>query len=509
MEKEIKVGKKIIDILMFSMYPDAKIIYREYIQNARDAIKDAVEAGVLSSFQDGHISINIDNNTNTIEIKDNGIGVKEDDIFEKLLNIADSTKDGENSAGQFGIGRLVGGGYCRKMSFKTSFKGEKTASIVEYDIEKARKIIDDDNNKSSATQLIEQIIDISSEAEQDNEHYFIAKLEGVKNDYPDLLNETLITDYLQQVAPIDYKLVFKNQLVNISNNKFKNIHNSIDHFRISVNDNLDIRKTYTTKIEGTQDDIDSLQYFEIKDDKFGSLAWGWYAITKFSKKIPASDKSRCIRLRKHNIMLGNEIFFDEYFKEERGNYYFYGEVHITNSKLKPDSSRSGLAPTPEAERFKILMREKFDELHNLYYLANQIKTATRDIVVAKTEEQQSPEKLPTATKKLESAITSSKAQSAEGKKVIELYTKKLAEIIKSPTNTTISQPQNEGGTTSITTPRFSNKTINKFDPLKLFYSEQEVAIVKLAFEYLLKHCPSQYSKLIEELINKVIKDLSK
>jgi molecular chaperone HtpG len=208
-------------------------------------------------------------------------------------------------------------------------------------------------------------------------------------------------------------------------------------------------------------------------------------------------------------MLGNETFFDEYFKEERGNYYFYGEVHITHPKLKPDSSRSGLAPTPEAARFKILVKEKFEELHNLYYLANQIKTATRDIVVAKTEEQQSPEKLPTATKKLESAITSSKAQSAEGKKVIELYTKKLAEIIKSPTNKDIPQPQNERETTNLTTPRFSNQTINKFDPLKLFYSEQEVAIVKRAFEYLLKHCPSQYSKLIDELINKVINDLSK
>lgn len=35
------VGKNLIEILMFSMYSDSLIIFREYVQNAFDAIVEA------------------------------------------------------------------------------------------------------------------------------------------------------------------------------------------------------------------------------------------------------------------------------------------------------------------------------------------------------------------------------------------------------------------------------------------------------------------------------------
>ena len=54
------------------------------------------------------------------------------------MNIADSEKDGENSAGQFGIGRLVGGYFCKKLTFKTSYKGEDCASEIIFDIDKIK-----------------------------------------------------------------------------------------------------------------------------------------------------------------------------------------------------------------------------------------------------------------------------------------------------------------------------------------------------------------------------------
>jgi len=502
MQKEIKVGKKIIDILMFSMYPDAKIIYREYIQNARDAIKDAVDAKILNSIRDGHITISIDNIHNTIEIKDNGIGISENEIFEKLLNIADSTKDGETSAGQFGIGRLVGGGYCKKLSFITSFKGERTKSIVEYDIEKARKIIDDERDISSATEVIQKIIEIDSEAEDENEHYFIARLENIKNDYPSLLNETVITEYLQQVAPIDYQMPFKNQLIELgSDPHFKTLHKQLKYCKLTVNDNLDIRKTYTQTIIGTNDDIDSLQYFEIKDDNFGKMAWGWYAITRFSKKIPQSDKSRCIRLRKHNIMLGSETFFDEYFKEERGNYYFYGEVHIIHPKLKPDSSRSGLAPTPEAEKFKVLVKQKFDELHNLYYLANaaknEIKKAENTVQVA------------TLTTKIDNLKANKETDAT--RKLKEIYKKEAEEKITNPLPKLLPKPISKHQPITPVLPQF--KISNPYEELKakggIFAAQETITLLERIMNLFRLHCPPTSKELLDELINKVINDLGK
>ena len=43
-----RIGKGLINMLMFQMYGDEKLIYREYVQNARDAINDAVNHGILA-----------------------------------------------------------------------------------------------------------------------------------------------------------------------------------------------------------------------------------------------------------------------------------------------------------------------------------------------------------------------------------------------------------------------------------------------------------------------------
>lgn len=62
-----RIGKGLINMLMFQMYGDEKLIYREYVQNARDAINDAVNHGILGAITDGRISITIDSAKRFIE----------------------------------------------------------------------------------------------------------------------------------------------------------------------------------------------------------------------------------------------------------------------------------------------------------------------------------------------------------------------------------------------------------------------------------------------------------
>jgi molecular chaperone HtpG len=509
------VGKKLIEILMFSMYPDAKIIYREYIQNARDAIKDAVETGILNQLNEGHIIVNINNDQRRITITDNGTGVSVKEVEPVLLNIADSTKDGETSAGQFGIGRLVGGGYCRKLSFKTSFKGEKYASEITFDVEKARAILDDDTDRRSAAEVIDAIAERELHDEEESKHYFIVTLDEVRTEYPELLNSQIISEYLKEVAPIDYQFVFKNNLIQTSvPTDYVELQKQVGHCQLTINEETDIRKKYGLNIAGTGDKINGLEYFKIQDDDFGILAWGWYALTEFSQAIPDSDNNRGFRLRKHNILIGDKNYLNQFHKEPRGNKYFYGEVHAVHPKLKPNSARDGLAPTPEAMRLQGLLKDYFYTLYQLYHFANQMKTAARDIVAAQAEIQQAPEhedvpevkrKWETAQKKLETATNSTKAQSEAGQKVVEIYKKKLEDIIKNPPI-----PQNTGTVVAeppvTTTPK---PLLDKFDTLKLKYSEQEVTIVRRAFKCLRDNCPSQHTKLIDELTTKVIKDLGR
>ncbi|MCL2291008.1 MAG: hypothetical protein FWC34_09975, partial [Bacteroidetes bacterium] len=291
----------------------------------------------------------------------------------------------------------------------------------------------------------------------------------------------------------------------------------VGYFQITVNDETDMRKRYGLKIDGTQDAINGLAYFKIEDDNYGLLAWGWHALTAFSQAIPDSDKNKGIRLRKHNILIGAPDLLNQYHREPRGNKYFYGEIHAIHPKLKPESSRSGLAPTPEAIRFQELLRDYFLTLYQLYHLANDMKTATRDIVAAKVEIEQTTEhedvpevkqKWETAQKKLVSVTNSTKAQTEAGQKVVEIYQKKLEEIIKNPpTVKPVTQTNNV--TTEPIVSITPKKTLDKFDILKIKYSEQEVAIIKRAFKLLSDNCPSAHTKLIEELTGKVIKDLSK
>ena len=515
------VGKKLIEILMFSMYPDAKIIFREYIQNARDAIKDAVDTGVLNQLNEGHIIVNIDSNQNRITITDNGIGVSVKEVEPVLLNIADSTKDGETSAGQFGIGRLVGGGYCKKLSFMTSYKGEKYASEIVFDINAARAILDDDTDRRSAAEVIDTISTRELHEENENEHYFIVTLDNVRSEYPELLNSKVITDYLKEVAPIDYQFVFKNNLILTGDSKdFMQLHKNVGFFQLTVNEEIDIRKSYGLKIDGTNDRIDHLEYFKIEDDYFGLLAWGWFALTEFSQAIPDSDNNRGFRLRKHNILIGDKNYLNQFHKEPRGNKYFYGEIHAVHSKLKPNSARDGLSPTPEAMCFQSLIKEKFYYLYQLYHFASQMKTAARDFVIAKAEITQVPEfaivpevkqKWETAQKKLENTSNNTKAQTEAGHKVVEIYKKKLDDIIKNPPNP-IQTGKQKNDVIVAEEPFVSaapKQLLDKFEVLKFKYPDSEVAIIRRAFKLLRDNCPSSQTKLIDELITKVIKDLGR
>jgi len=294
----------------------------------------------------------------------------------------------------------------------------------------------------------------------------------------------------------------------------------IGFFQLTINEEIDIRKRYGLKIDGTNDKIDRLEYFKIEDDDYGLLAWGWYALTEFSQAIPDSDNNRGFRLRKHNILIGDRNYLNQFHKEPRGNKYFYGEVHAVHSKLKPNSARDGLAPTPEAMRFQDLLKDYFYALYQLYHLANQMKTAARDYVAAKTEISQDSkhedvaevkQKWETAQKKLEKATNSTKAQTEAGQKVVEIYKRKLEDIIKNPP-IPISTDTQTNGVLVVAEPPVSvtpKQLLDKFDVLKLKYSDAEVSIIRRAFKLLRDNCPSSQTKLIDELTTKVIKDLGR
>lgn len=372
------VGKNLLRSLMLQLYSNPRCIYREYIQNGLDAINEAVKLGILKQNKDGLVSIKI--GKQDIVIEDNGTGIKEAEAPKKLMDIANSSKNGVNTAGRFGIGKLSGGGYCDSLIFTTSYMGESVSTTVSMDIRKLRVIIDN-GEEVSADEVMTEICSVSRETCNPEDHFFKVCLHNIVNSAEILLNEEDILSYIRQTAPIGYSTVFNTLIDRSSQKDFALRHKQIEKIRVSINNRSDVEKSYGLRIKGSDDEILKLRYFELPaDPKFGRLAWGWYAVTRYTKQIDeTNDENVGIRLRIHNISLDKDIL-NTLFKEPRGNKYFYGEIFITNDKIEPDSSRQGLAAGEEADALRSQLRKYFkDVLYQLYTRANKYKSQIKNI----------------------------------------------------------------------------------------------------------------------------------
>ena len=396
---ETKIGKDLLKMLMFGLYPEPETIYREYVQNATDSLLQAIQLHIIEN-NEARINIEIDKTYNKIIIEDNGVGLKSDISESTLKNIAMSSKSSINyMAGYFGIGRLVGAGYCKYLRFETSYFNEPKKTEITFDVEAIQRILNDEKIQKDPTAIIDDCTKFNISDELTEKHYFRVILNDVNNLYADkLLDEELIKNYLIQVAPIPYSSPFKKNLLdkavnNVEDKSIKILYDnyvkSLSQINININQQDELRKNYGLKISGTGDEIVKLQLFVLKDtskQNFGNLAWGWFAVTKYTKAI-SLDKTidgsnpaltRGIRLRLHNILIGNSGYFDgiKYFKQPRSNQYFNGEIHIINDNIKPINDRSDLQPTPETLQLQTEIKNYFRKnLENFYQEANKIKNA--------------------------------------------------------------------------------------------------------------------------------------
>lgn len=549
------VGKGLLNQLMFSLYPDAETIYREYLQNACDSINEAAELGIIDK-KDGHVSINIDKFHHTITIEDNGTGIKADETEMRLKYIAHSNKKKESSAGFFGIGRLVGGGYCKQLSFITSAKGESVKSKLVFDMDRIRQILADEDDDSSATEVIQNVTTFSNKDQEDvDKHYFKVVLEDILPEYHTiLLDEERINDYLVQVAPIPYEASFYNNLIkpNITkdDSKYLNYYNQLNAIRVSINDFVEIEKPYETKFKGvdkyTDEDgneiknnapIKEIRFFSITDPQLGDLAWGWYAYTPGATQIKEIDPythkkvlTRGIRLRCHNIQVGNEKILDNFFKQERSNIYFNGEVFVLNSNIYPTTDRSNITPTPITKIFQeklgIFFKKELEALYqNVSTGVNalkKIREANEEIRVIEESTEMPAESKASKLAKLqeEKAKAENKLNNIIKKKddnkqtaALRAFATHLQQQSDNYINTTSStsniQPTSASPSTPHT-PANPPKTLDeKISELTDKYNDKEVLMIKKIFQIIDNRYLKKYTQVVKSIKESVLNDLKK
>lgn len=380
-EEKTKIGKDVIESLTLAMYDDPKFIYREYIQNSADQIDIAFENGIVASKDDCKIEIKIDKIERKISILDNGTGVPSEKVLPILKSIAQGVKDRTKHKGFRGIGRLGGLAYCDRLIFETSYTGENTKSTLIWNAKELKQIINDRSKKENASDVIDTITSLEKVSENTDARYFKVILENVSNDI--LLDVEEIYDYLSMVSPVPYKkgFIFQKSIYNQS----IEYNSKIDEYNLYLNNNQ-VFKEYTTSVyEGEKhnkkriDEIFDIDFFEIKDKKEQLLCWGWYSISSFVKQIPPVNIARGIRLRKGNIQIGDEKQLVKLFREPRGSFYFFGEVHAVSSELIPNARRDYFTENKTFMLFEKELKAKFKELHELYYFSSKTRSEKKKI----------------------------------------------------------------------------------------------------------------------------------
>ena len=162
MKKQFKSeSKRLLDMMINSIYTNKEIFLRELISNASDAIdkryfKEASEGKTGMSRDDYEIRITPDKDARTLTISDNGIGMTRDELENNLGTIAESgsykfkneNKDEKNDTdiiGQFGVGFYSAFMVSQKIEVVSRAMGSDQAYLWTsegsdgYDIEEAER----------------------------------------------------------------------------------------------------------------------------------------------------------------------------------------------------------------------------------------------------------------------------------------------------------------------------------------------------------------------------------
>lgn len=381
------IGKFVIENLTVGMYDDPRCVYREYVQNSADALDKAISNGIILS-KEGEIHIQISKERKTIVFQDNGTGISRSKVVAMLQNVAQSEKEIGKDKGFRGIGRLGGLGYCERLVFETSFKGENIKSIMTWNAKLLKQIVNDRTQKEDAGKVISTVTNFYEESEDEDKHYFKVLMSGVTN--VELLEENEIRDYLRMVAPVpfDSGFLYKSKIYE----ELKNENIKIDEYKVYLGTEQ-IYKGYTTVIYKSKTthpfrersgDILDLTFFKQTDKNGHLLFWGWHSVSDVQgKQLDKSNKARGLRVRKDNIQIGDENRLESLFgsspTDTRFNFYVVGEIYAIHNQLVPNGRRDDFVDSP----MYVELKEKLKPIClKIKRLANQTSdglSAQRDI----------------------------------------------------------------------------------------------------------------------------------
>jgi hypothetical protein len=344
-QESVTIGKDILDLLTSSMYVDPMNVYREYIQNAADAIDQARDAG-LSFDEPAGVQIFF-GDERSIRIRDNGISIPFSEFVQRIITIGASQKKGKQLRGFRGVGRLSGLGYCQELIFRGRAEGQPKVTEIRWNGRALKEKYRDQNYTGSLTDIIKEVTTVTLLSPQGFPNRFfeveMRKVSRLKNDI--LLNEEVVRKYLAQVAPVSYRDL----------SITKDIQSKLEAYGIRPPINIElmdgqgpIEHRLVDKIvhsDQSKDTINKLDFFELKGTEGEVAAFGWIADMSYLGSIPKSLGLGGIRLRSGNIQVGDDTIAAHLFTEQRFSGWAIGEVHVLSPKILPNGRRDEFEPS--------------------------------------------------------------------------------------------------------------------------------------------------------------------
>ncbi len=362
---EIVIGKDVLELVSSAMYIDPMTIYREYVQNAADAVDAARAAGLLSDSEPGEVDISVDLATRTVRIRDNGCGLPFDDFGRKLTALGGSAKRGMSTRGFRGVGRLAGLAYAQQLVFRSRVSGENDVSQLVWDCRQLKSEMREAPYDTNVTDVIRRVTTLERVAGEDApDRFFEVEMRGVirlRNDQ--LINQTAISEYLGQVAAVPFSPDFEFGS-KISSELSRHVDLGELHIRVGDADEP-IYRPHRDRLSLDGKPVlkfDDLRFIEIPAIDHGVSAVAWILHHEYEGAIPTRALVKGLRLRTGNIQVGGHALLDGIFPEARFNSWSVGEVHVIDRRIVPNGRR-----------------DNFEQNGHFNNLLNHLTPAARDV----------------------------------------------------------------------------------------------------------------------------------
>jgi molecular chaperone HtpG len=221
-------------------------------------------------------------------------------------------------------------------------------------------------------------------------HYFTVELVNVDDRFSQLLDESDMRSYLSQVGPVPFhanKFPYYSDKNTGIKKKVESLGKELEQYNIYINgDPNPLYKGYKTWITTSKDkdDIREIRFFEEYHQNGELFFWGWYGMSTF-KGYVKDQEVQGIRVRKHNIQIGDERTLDALFSQDRFNRWFIGEVHVYDKDIIPNARRDDFEKNDTYFAFRDKL-EKYtkDVLSKIPSLYSNVNSAVAKIEASKT-----------------------------------------------------------------------------------------------------------------------------